>query len=91
MMKICTSLRPKGALELLRGISRKLSAGKSTFFNASINSDTTKPAVIGAYPFTTIEPNFCLANVAIEVPRPKIALGKIALPILLSALRMLLV
>ena len=59
----------KGLWNYCLGLVGKPSAGKSTFFNASINSDTTKPAVIGAYPFTTIEPNFGLANVAIEVPQ----------------------
>ena len=66
----------KGLWNYCLGLVGKPSAGKSTFFNASINSDTTKPAVIGAYPFTTIEPNFGLANVAIEVPKGENSSGE---------------
>ena len=66
----------KGLWNYCVGLVGKPSAGKSTFFNASINSDTTKPADIGAYPFTTIEPNFGLANVAIEVPKAENSSGE---------------
>lgn len=58
----------KGLWNYCIGLVGKPSAGKSTFFNASINNETTKPAIIGAYPFTTIEPNFGLANIAIKQP-----------------------
>ena len=57
----------KGRWNYCIGLVGKPSAGKSTFFNGAINLEN-KPAVIGAYPFTTIEPNFGLTNISIHDP-----------------------
>jgi ribosome-binding ATPase len=61
----------KGRWSYCIGLVGKPSAGKSTYFNGAINVNN-KPAIIGAYPFTTIEPNFGFTNIPIRHPRPNL-------------------
>eukprot|EP00948_MAST-09A_sp_MAST-9A-sp1_P001502 g1502.t1 len=50
------------------GLVGKPSAGKSTFFNAA-KDEGTKAARVGAFPFTTIDPNIGAGSVRIPWPR----------------------
>eukprot|EP01012_Entosiphon_sulcatum_P003841 TRINITY_DN11373_c2_g4_i1.p1 TRINITY_DN11373_c2_g4~~TRINITY_DN11373_c2_g4_i1.p1 ORF type:complete len:885 (-),score=119.98 TRINITY_DN11373_c2_g4_i1:90-2654(-) len=51
------------------GLVGKPSAGKSTFFNAAVNpSDDAHAARVGAFPFTTIEPNHGTGYYSIPCP-----------------------